>query len=357
MKRIFSKKSGFTLVEIIVAFAIFAIMAGMLLSMVRLTVAARSENAVMASEIDIQSEYLAKHYYFEDEYGADGETAYGTFNLKFTDTNCDVSMDYGIRTSPSLDGTFAGGEIDPNGINYFVTGLESAPPGGNESDPNVPAIPGQKSGQTGRFDTRITGSKGIDQIKIVSVEKTTAPNGNVRYIFKTVADGQIAPAGSVSADLAPYMQYKLRFCYADAFTYSEPDADGYKYKVYNEAEIIECGYVESGSYKKSNAFTPSDTSDNAYTVEKTSDSTIRIGVPISTDAKGLQPWKFSTFYVDFKDDPGLTAASFGANGDVQADGSVIYTAFPQYDAKDNVLVGKYYPNIYGASLVEKTKAD
>lgn len=355
MKRIFSKKSGFTLVEIIVAFAIFAIMAGMLLSMVRLTVAARGENAEMASEIDIQSEYLAKHYYFEDEYGADGETAYGTFNLKFEDTNCNVSMDYGIRTSPSLDGTYVGGEVAPDGINYFVTGLESTPPG-DDVNPEVPAIPGMKSGQTGRFDTRITGSKGIDKIKIISVNKEAVANG-VRYVIKVSADAQMPPTGTLSAEIAPYMQYKLRFCYADSYTYTQADADGYKYKIYDEAVILECGYVEGNSYKKSNAFTPDDKSANQYTVEKTSSSTIRIGVPVSSGLKGLEPWNYTTFYVVFKDDPGLTVSSFGSNGAAQADGSVIYTAFPQYDKDDKVLVDKYYPNIYGASLVEKTKAE
>ena len=44
MKRLFSKKSGFTLVEIIVAFAVFSIMASMIIQILNLTVSHQQSN-------------------------------------------------------------------------------------------------------------------------------------------------------------------------------------------------------------------------------------------------------------------------------------------------------------------------
>ena len=58
MKRIFSKRSGFTLVEIIVAFAIFAIMMSMIMQILQLSVSQRRANNEFAKDTATQKEAL-----------------------------------------------------------------------------------------------------------------------------------------------------------------------------------------------------------------------------------------------------------------------------------------------------------
>lgn len=369
MKRIFSKKSGFTLIEIIVAFAIFAIMSTMILSMVRLTVAQQQSNNEFADSIEDQTAYLAYHYIDSSEkYDPDG-TADGTFQMSFYDADgnliSDPHMDYAMRSS--VNGT-DGGE----GINYFVGNTEYADAGniqdgGASGEGDV--IPGLGNSQAARYDTRISGSRNIENITIRQVVKDPTYNvaGKTRYLIQCSAYG--TPEANVLDEDKGYLQYKLRFC---GKTYTEVEgvgADGktYLYKIYDEAEILDCGYVNhkpgDGSISWKDGYCPNyrnyypsdanaySSGKNAYTVEPTSKSTVRIGIPINSwSYNGFSNSSFTTFYVVFSGDPQLTIDSFGSNG---VNGK--YTAFPLLEDDGTLSTTDYNLNIYGAYVYEKTE--
>lgn len=379
MKRIFSKKSGFTLVEIIVAFAIFAIMSTMILSMVDLTVKEKGKTNELANSIDEQTGYLTYHYIDDtDKYptAAPGTTVTpdGTFVLNFVDKDgnpaSSISMDYAMRSS--VDGMANAGE----GINYFVGNVDytdpSAPAGDKPGSGDV--IAGLGNSQSARYDTRLSGSKNIDYIQIYNVVKDTSYSvaGQSRYFIECAAKGTNADSeadGTVPGEDVAYLQYKLRF--VSGTSYKEVDgtaADGktYTYKIYDDAKILECGYVNSASLSWSDSackdyrlYTPSSSATyNKYTVEPTSDSIVRIGIPLKDGwassassafyQKGFQSSVFTRFYVVFDGDPQLTANSFGNNG---VGGR--YSAYPVYD-DDGKETGDYNMNIYGAFPYEKT---
>lgn len=374
MKRIFSKKSGFTLVEIIVAFAIFAIMSTMILSMVDLTVKEKGKTNELANSIDEQTGYLTYHYIDDADKYDETAAADGAFSLNFVDESgnpvSSVSMDYAMRSS--VDGTTNAGE----GINYFVGNVDytdpSTPAG---SDPGSgDAIPGLGNSQSARYDTRLSGSKNIDYIQIYNVVKDTSYSvpGKSRYFIECAAKGTNADSeadGTVPGEDVAYLQYKLRFVSSTSYTESDGTAaDGktYTYKIYNDAKILECGYVNSTSLSWSDSacidyrlYTPSSSASyNKYTVEPTSDSIVRIGIPLKDGygssakstfyQKGFQGSVFTRFYVVFEGDPQLTVSSFGNNGI-----SGRYSAYPIYN-DDGSESGDYNMNIYGAYPYEKT---
>lgn len=371
MKRIFSKKSGFTLVEIVVAFAIFAIMSAMILSMVRLTVQQQNSINEFADGLEEQTGYLAYHYIDDSEKYDPTGTADGTFELKFYDESgnlvSDTSMDYAMRSS--VGGTLGSGE----GVNYFVgntdyADVNSIQSGGSNGGSD--AIPGLGNSQAARYDTRISGSKNIDFITIRQVVKDTTYNvpGQTRYLIQCSASGST----NVADDDLAYLQYKLRFCDQ---TYTEvegvPEADGktYIYKLYDEAKILDCGYInhKSGDGTLSwndtycvnyRLYHPSDPNayshvydSNAYTVEQTSGSTVRIGIPINNSAyTGFSNSSFTSFYVVFSGDPQLTVNSFGSNSNGGK-----YTAYPMLEDDGTLSADEFNLNIYGAYTYEKTE--
>lgn len=169
MKRLFSKKSGFTLVEIIIAFAVFAVMASMLVQILNLTINRKNENLNYEKYLQDQEKTLVAN---GQKWNAYDESAPidGTLDLKFKDkdgTELDMSLEYQLV---NVDGTLN----DASGINYFVGDIDYAEGGegvvgGEDKDPNEDkkdeaAIGG--SSQMSRFDTRLTGTKGISSIVI-----------------------------------------------------------------------------------------------------------------------------------------------------------------------------------------------
>ncbi len=372
MKRIFSKKSGFTLVEIIVAFAVFAIMSAMILAMVKLTVNQQSANNEFADSLEEQTEFLASHYISDaDKYGT-GEAPDGNFGLAFYDKDgdlvCDVNMDYATRTS--VDGS----TNESEGVNYFVGNTYYAKPDemppDNNLTPNDPTVPGRGNSQASRYDTRITGSRNIDEIRIRAVQKDTSYTGpGVRYFIQCSASASPQTDGSlITTDDTYYLQYKLRFCSTVSSTQVEgkgEDGKTYMYTVPDAATIIDCGYIDnndtaswSGSdciryteYEAENGGGWSGAY-NEYTVTPTSSSSVRIGIPLGDDSyknTGFTGSERFSFYVVFLADPRIDVNSFGSN----ASGGK-YTAFPIYD-EDGKETGGYNANIYGAYLFEKTE--
>lgn len=354
MKRIFSKRSGFTLVEIIVAFAVFAIMSTMILSMVQLTVKQRNVNNQLANNIINDNEYLAGHYIGDADDFDTTEAISGTFKLDFGGTTDVVAeMDYQMRSNPDYTN-------EAGGINYFVgdtkyTGAEEIED--NENDP----IEGFGNQQDSRYETWICGTRGIEYIKIWEVTKDTTYTGQgARYFFKTSASGS-----TIDAEYKPYAQYRISFKMPTYKTIERKEDDGhtYEYKIKYNAEILDYGYYSTSLTDAADPWLPhtghipsSTSTHNRYLVEKTSPHTIHITSPFRTTKANAYPMnaaQCSTFWVVFKEDPQLTVNSFGANGTVDGTG-VKYTNYPIYK-EDGSESGEYNLNIYGAHELEKTK--
>ena len=355
MKRIFSKRSGFTLVEILVAFAIFAIMSTMILSMVQLTVEQRNVNNQLANNIINDNEYLAGHYINETDEFDTGDAVSGRFKLNFGDTTDVVAeMDYQIRSNPSYTN-------EAGGINYFVgdtkyTGVEEI-----ENDENDP-IEGFGNQQDSRYETWISGTRGLDYVKIWDVVKDTTYTGTgVRYFIKCSAS-----SAGVDSEYVPYTQYRISFKMPTYKTVERKEDDGktYEYKIKYNAEILDYGYNNGENLVWSSDCVshtnwivkkPSDGTyrANQYLVEKTSPHTLHFTSPFRTDGGyALEGSQFSSVWVVFKEDPQLTVSSFGANGVVDGSG-LKFTNFPIYN-DDGSESGEYNLNIYGAHKLQRT---
>lgn len=162
MKRLFSRKSGFSLIEIIIAFMVFAIMATMVARVLNLTINRRNENAKYEEYIQDQNKTIIATGKNTSFGSADGQ-----ISLKFKDKGGNLRSDLELLLNYEMkaaDGT-AG---DPSGLNYFTGELDydaqlgaAAGPGG-EVDPEAGG-----GSQMARFDTRITGTKGIDSIRVM----------------------------------------------------------------------------------------------------------------------------------------------------------------------------------------------
>lgn len=167
MKKLFSKKSGFTLVEIVIAFAIFAIMAAVIMGMLHLTINRSMQNREFEEDMQKQGQDLvAMNHNTNYDETADPD---GTIVLQFTDKDGNkmpMNLEYQLRA--------ANGDKDAAGVNYFVGNMEYdgengeveyiPGEGGDGEDPDAEELGG--SSQMSRFDTRITGTAGISSIKL-----------------------------------------------------------------------------------------------------------------------------------------------------------------------------------------------
>lgn len=309
MKKRFKKKSGFTLVEIVIAFAVFSIMAVMICQILNLTIERRKSNDKFEAEIAEQERNLiakGKTYDYDTTHGVDG-----TLTIKFNELADPMTVNYQLRNAEGTVG-------DKAGINYFVGQLdytangestESTPPGGDPSNPINPQGP-----QLSRFDTRITGLKGFNYIKFNSVTK-----------------------------LGP-KKYKISVC-ADSSTMQ---TDNRKYAQYT---------VFVGKTSEGIEITDLDVNDSAgFSVRRSGTNGVRVGV--QTQDEHMTPAKVVTFTVELNNAPSeeLTIASFGG----QTDG--VYRKFVQTINNSNgTTTTVTHENIYGAyvsgSTPEPTTSD
>ncbi len=351
MKRILSKRSGFTLIEIIVAFAIFAIMSSMLVSMVQLTLAQRSSNLAFQDRIERDTEYLAFHYIgAEDAFTGEADDY---FNLDFGDeANLDIKMGYQKRSTTV-------GDPMEDGINYFVGntnytgGGAGGVVGGSESESDNT---GGGQSQAARYETWLAGCKNLKWINVKKCEKDTTYDGaGVRYLIEISADGQeltIAEngteIGSVPGEDVPYLQYKVMFYGTTTYTRTTVIGEKkYKYECHNGAEILDYGYIDAVGNPVSKDFVPGDGKHNEYLVIKTSPCTLRISPPFGSGAE-FDGSVTTKIWVTFANDPQLTPASFGDNREAYGSG-YRYKIYPMLNIPDNTPDGdKKNPNLYGA---------
>lgn len=302
MKKKFKKKGGFTLVEIVVAFAVFSIMAVMICQILNLTIERRKSNDKFEAEIAEQEKNLiakGKTYDYDTTHGIDG-----TLSLKFNELSDPMTVNYQLRNA---DGTV--GATD--GINYFVGQIDYAangesfeitPPGGDISGGNPTAGP-----QSSRFDTRIAGMKGFNYIEIKSVTKITPQ----KYKISVCAD-----SSTMQADNLDYAQFTLF--------------------IGKKSEGIEITKLLVDD-------------DAGFSVRRSGDNGVRVGVKPKGDHsaanKHMTPSAVATFTVELNKVPSeeITKKSFGGHDDGK------YTKFSQNIANsDGTSQTVTYDNIYGA---------
>lgn len=164
-KKILSRR-GFTIVEVLVAFVIFSIMAAMIAMILNTTMRTRQGNIDLENEIAQQ-----KEKYYLNTQNTDYTAKDGTIQLNFTDGAGNVSVDYSVG-NPNAD-------TDDNNIelDYYIGNVNY-----NAVDDN-----GKKGDKTSgsvleRLDSRIYGTSGIEDIYI-KVKDLGAVEGGHRYEF------------------------------------------------------------------------------------------------------------------------------------------------------------------------------
>ncbi len=165
IKRIFSKRSGFTLVEILVAFTIFVIMMSMIMQILQLSIAARRDNTEMTRERAAQEEQLVigKDFVF-DESAPDEQK--GIVELNFGEDQ-DFKLDYQIKGTDDENPT--------DGLNYFVGNVDY---NAAVADGDAQKKKSESGSQMSKYDTRITGTANLGDIEI-SVEKKSNPHYDI----------------------------------------------------------------------------------------------------------------------------------------------------------------------------------
>lgn len=171
LKKLKSRR-GFTIVEVMVAFVIFAIMAGMVTMILNQAIMQKRHNKEVDAQLQQQE---AKYYLNTQEYKYN--TADGKVQLNFTGgTTVDINYEYG----------------DPNGddedvelrLKYLIGqyGLltkSSSGGGGGDDDPGGSSV-------MSRLDSRIYGTAKIDSVN-VKVQDKGAAEGGYLYVFSVLA--------------------------------------------------------------------------------------------------------------------------------------------------------------------------
>lgn len=280
MKRLFSKKSGFTVVEIVMAFLIFSIMAGMILAVLRLTVEQRKANNDFAQELDAQTQTLVQ----KDKEKKSAAYADGQITLTANGTDI-ASINYATA------GVTAGNTAD--GINYFIgeyNDVKGAELTNDSFDGNGKAV-------NKRVDSRIYGSTGFKEIRIYEIKRDTSYTGvGVKYLIECSAGnvkkmtdaGTESDENAFSNELTPYRQYILFF----------PNQN-----------IKEAGYVEGFSHRNAKTVSAPLTQ-NKYSVNNVGKSSVLISIPKGAGSDEDDFWSYlhTKLYIVFENDPGILPA-------------------------------------------------
>ncbi len=314
MSKFFSKRSGFTLVEIVVAFAVFSIMAAMLVSLAGLAVRQRQSNNNLSRDLSNQQAYLAEHeretVYNAADYG-------GTFEFDFGGGLNAPPLNYSVVRA-SDDATSEGG------IRYFVAdaNVNNKPvPGGDDGDGD-----GGSLVLAEKVDSRLYGSSNFEYIRVQNVNKVTDPS---------VLSDLGVPSDSSMYTLDVYAVDN------DAAIRKEDTRLARNYKMRFESDILDCGYVGSSSNYISyqNATFGSDGKvsgggSNQFEILPCSGDTVRVSIPHGIISKYFEsgsindsncfPGVESKFYVVLKGDVALTESSFGSNVTLNEFGQHVY---------------------------------
>lgn len=328
MKKKFLTRRGFTIVEVMVAFVIFAIMAGMVATILKGTMQAKQENTALEEEISQQQNtYYTKT---QDKTYNSSSTEKLTFNFTGIDP---VNINYSIG-DPNADD--AGNEI---ALQYFVGDVDYSVMNGKSNTPQNDNDDSGSGSVADRFaQTSIYGSNGITSISIILQRDESYTAGN-RYFIAAKA------VGDIDVQYDRFKQYRLVF----------------------PSNIVNYGYCHLE--QSDGTFIQVDTASHTeYNVTMTNSSTIRIA-STQTDLKDpIINDGYKSFYVVL--DSPLESISptlnlydiFGCCETGQTDksaqtddGSYKFTRYVEKSTdKDGNTVETTHINIFAA--VEKAKA-
>ncbi len=246
LKKLRSKR-GFTLVEIMVAFVIFAIMAAMVSVILQSTMRAKQENTDLEGEIAGQENVYYQRQQVKD--GAYDSSDNHSLVMQFKGTDgssyADIPLDYSLG-DPNAPG--AGNNIS---LEYIQANLDYTPrdttnPGGDKNSDSNGSV-------HNRIDSRIFGSSDLKKVILYMTKAETQPSVGYRYYLAIKLE-----ADATMPDIyKTFAQVKLKF---------------------NKNTILACG-------KKNTMYTPSNTqnpisfndgSKSGYEVRIMSGDTLRI---------------------------------------------------------------------------------
>lgn len=351
MKKLFSKRSGFTLVEVIVAFAVFAIMAAMVMQIIRLAMVQRSSNLELERDLNKDEEL-----YVKTDISTDYEAARKTGELTFDFSGSSgptMAIDYELKST--------NGSNSAEGLNYVVADVDYSASGEKKPGSVDPGGSSNSGSQSSRADTRITGTRGIDAINIWNIFEDTSFSGGTdqhRYIFHMTVDGT-----SMAEEDVRYSQIKMYFYstevddVASKVEYTDESGKKYTKTIYKAANILQAGYVTGNpvnlaAYDPANITSSFAASGGSYTVEKLAGNGIRIGSPFSGSGTRFDDSKNIFFYVVTDKEISAATTSFGQNAVASGSGAQ-YKAYPVYDDDGN-KTSENCINIYGAYQYTKT---
>lgn len=189
MKKFLSKR-GFTIIEVMVAFVIFAIMAGMISVILNTMLSMRRENNVLEDEIKEQ-----KEKYYLNTQDKTYSSKDGTLQFKFDGVSSDVMIDYSVGDPNE--------ESDDNqvALDYFIGDVNyNSLFGDNKKQDDDDS----KGSTIERLDSRIYGTSGIDSLTI-KVEDLGSVEGGYRYKFSVLATSSTL----VGSQYEYHAQYKI----------------------------------------------------------------------------------------------------------------------------------------------------
>ncbi len=352
MKKLFSSKSGFSLIEIIIAFAIFAIMAAMVSSIMSLALYQRSANMEFADDVEAQKDQYAK-IEKDLKYG----TKSGTMTLNFGAKS--YSLDYSDKTVVEVEGASTGKE----GINYFVGNADYKKKAG--STPGSKDTPKDSNSLIDQIDSYIYGSPDFDWIRVDDFRPADAseiskaedaigysiPAGKTVYILHiTPKDNEKV---TILRDLLMWRSFYVRMP--------------------NDINIYDYGYIygdASATFTKdTNPSKVGDVSGYNYEISKSSKTTIHISIPkskmdayyngklVGEDKRNLYHFSLGNsgsnkyFLVLDTTDTTLNEKSFGDNWttkdeDNNEDGRIHYKAYVEKKEEDGVEKEIVHVNVY-----------
>lgn len=398
LRKIISKKSGFTIAEIIVAFAIFVVMAGMVGQILQLTTNARKQNNDYSRYLAAQEEQLAKVTKDQLEYDKTSGVAGGVIDIEFEDGS-KINMPYQTRGAGSavdiddLVGTNAALNSFDNseeGLNLFLANVNYSPDAKSSGSSGTGSSTGGSDSQIARMNTRIAGTRGFDFIRVISVKKDTAtyaagdpfaiPDGHTRYFIETCAE-----ADSMEKEDIVSAEYRLYFFYDGDYEKAKTkdkeitaeDGTVYIRRGPAPAPIVRSGYITELSISGVDKLTASNTCElqnyfkdmgkswsaggkfdkqiisNQTFMIRSSYNSIEVATPYYYQSgyggkigKSGENREFgrrfkenisSCFYVEFEGDPKLTEASFGYNATSDSRGCK-YTPCPKWDDSSAALL-------------------
>lgn len=350
LKRFYSKKSGFTLVEIIVAFAVFSIMASMIAQILELAISARNANNLYAKELARQEQLLTVIQKDSAYYNESDKT--GTYTVTIGSST--YTMGYQVKaTDPTATN-------QAEGLNYFLSPVDYKCTPSTSGDTSSSDAGG--ASQASRLDTRITGTQGIGGITISEVFRDTysynsdsdyyLPDGKTRYIFKIyVSSKDESDKVTLREEDYKYAQLQL-YMYSDQLdagksvnTYTDSETKKkYTRDEYQEANITKVMVIDSSSpeaiaSKGLEGVSVRDGSEkgsdkNPFTVRKLGENSIRIGSPYGGSGVRFENQPIF-FYVEFDGDPNITKTSFGHTYTLDTSGDPVYRACPVYAEEYN----------------------